>query len=104
MAWSTSCRYLRASSRIKQFAGPLDAFQKIRIPDSAQYDEIDRSADQCLEVGLQPEIVLGVLALAKWCKVDEEVDVALRAQRARRSRPEKLQAAHMVPTAQRLDL
>jgi hypothetical protein len=104
MAWSISCRYLRASSRIKQFAGPLDAFEEIRVSDSAQYDEVDRSAEQCLEVGLQPEKVLGVLARAKWRKVDEEVDVAFRAQGARRSGPEKLQAAHMVPTAQRLDL
>ncbi len=53
---------------------------------------------------MQPEIVLGVLALAKWRKVDEEIDVAFWALCARRSRPEKLQAAHVVPSAQRLDL
>jgi len=43
---------------MKQYAGPPAALQKIRIRDSAQYDEIDRSAGQCLEVGLQPEIAL----------------------------------------------
>jgi hypothetical protein len=57
---------LRASSRLQQFAGPLDAFHEIRISDRAQSDEIDRSADQCLEVGVQlPELALGVLAPAK---------------------------------------
>jgi hypothetical protein len=43
---------------MKQCAGPPAALQKIRIRDSAQYDEIDRSAGQCLEVRLQREIVL----------------------------------------------
>lgn len=71
-----SKRYLRTSGGFKeQDPAGLDRVAEVRVPDGAGLDEVNSNSEEDLEILLQPEEVIRVLARGHRLELHQEIDI-----------------------------